>query len=81
MSKNPPIMRSAAVNFQLRKSTPRKTVSTTALMGIPRTVPRDMKRGKVYAIPKLMLKLKATPRAELAQRYPQGMSTSFSAPV
>jgi len=49
----------AAVIFQFRKLMFLIITSTTALRGIPRIVPIDMKRGKVNAIPKLMRKLKA----------------------
>ena len=65
--KKPAMMKSVAVNFQLRKLTPLTKKSTKALMGIPRSVPIEINRGKVYAIPKLMLKLNKTPSAELAQ--------------
>ena len=43
------------------------------LIGIPRTVPSDMNRGYVYAIPKLIEKLKTTESAELVQMNPHGI--------
>ena len=72
ISIKPPTIKSAAVNFQLKKLTRLIRRSTTAFKGIPSKVPIEMKRGKVYAIPKLILKLKRTPRAELIQIYIQG---------
>lgn len=71
-------MKSVAVNFQLRKLSRRIMKSKTAFRGIPRSVPIDMKSGKVYATPKLMLKLNTTPSAELAQIYPHGTSDTSS---
>ena len=75
-------MQSVAVNFQLKKKfTSLITRSTIAFRGIPNIVPMEMKSGKVYAIPKLMLKLNSTLRAELAQMYNQGtleISSIFS---
>lgn len=68
MRMNPAMMNSVAGNFQLRIVTFLRTWSTTAFKGIPSNVPMDMNRGKVYAIPKLMLRLNTTLRAELAQR-------------
>lgn len=67
ISKNPAMIKSVAVNFQFQKLTFLAKKSTAALIGIPRRVPMEIKSGKVYAIPKLMLKLKRTPSAELAQ--------------
>lgn len=72
ISIKPPTMQSAAVNFQLKKLTRLITRSTIAFRGIPNIVPIEMNSGKVYAIPKLMLKLKRTLRAELIQMYNQG---------
>ena len=57
--------------FQFAKSTPRNKMSKRALIGIPSIVPSDIKRGKVYAMPKLMAKLKTTPNMALAQTTPQ----------
>lgn len=78
ISIKPPIIKSAAVNFQLKTLTCLITRSTIAFKGIPSKVPIEMKRGKVYAIPKLMLKLKTTLRAELIQMYSQGTLDIFS---
>lgn len=47
ISINPPTMKSAAVNFQLKKLTCLNTRSTMAFNGIPSTVPIEMKRGNV----------------------------------
>ena len=43
----PPTMKSAAVNFQLKKLTCLITRSTMAFKGMPSKVPMEMKRGKV----------------------------------
>ena len=64
MRRKPPTIRSVARNFQFRKSIWRTIKSTIALRGIPRTVPSDMNNGKVYAMPKLMLKVEMSPRTE-----------------
>lgn len=64
---NPPIIKSVAVNFQLKKLTFLTAKSTIAFIGMPSRVPIDIKSGKVYVIPKLMLKLNTTPSAELIQ--------------
>ncbi len=59
MIRNPTITRTEPPIFKLLKFVPRKTKSTTALSGMPSTVPRAMKRGNVTAIPKLIRKLNA----------------------
>ncbi len=64
----PPTIRSVAGNFQSKKSTFRNRESTTALNGIPITVPRDMNSGNVYTIPKLILKLNMTLSSALMHR-------------
>ena len=77
--RNPPTIKSVAVNFHVEKNGVRRiTTSTRAFRGIPRTVPRDMKRGKVYAIPKLMEKLNSNPSTEWAQMKPQGICSNLS---
>ena len=69
-------MRSVAKNFHVEKRLPFRTnKSTTPLIGIPRTVPRDMNRGYVYAMPKLIEKLNTRERAELVQMKPHGIVT------
>ncbi len=48
---------------------------------MPISVPMEINKGNVYAIPKLMLKLNRMPRAELMQRYIHGtfsISSTFS---
>ena len=47
ISIKPPIMKSAAVNFQLKKLTCLITRSIIAFKGIPSKVPIEIKRGKV----------------------------------
>ena len=62
MSMKPPTMRSVAVSFQPSNGTFLTNESSTALMGMPRMVPKEIKIGNVNAIPKLMKKLKSSPR-------------------
>ena len=71
---NPHTIRIEAGNFQLKKLTPLTPMSTAAFTGIPSNVPIEINNGKVYAIPKLMLRLNKRPRAELAQMYTHGIS-------
>lgn len=47
INRNPPIIKSIAVIFQLAKSTWRTKTSTSALRGTPKIVPNEMNRGNV----------------------------------
>ena len=77
------MIKSLAVNFHAAKGIWRMATSTTALTGIPSTVPREMKIGKVNAIPKLMKKLKTNPSIAVLSTNAHGISTAvrLSTPV
>lgn len=77
------MIRSLAVNFHGAKGMWRMTRSTTALMGMPSTVPSEIKIGKVNAIPKLMKKLKTNPSIAVLNTNAHGISTAvrLSTPV
>ena len=83
MRRKPPTIKSLAVNFHPVKGMRRMTRSTTALMGIPKTVPSEMKIGKVNAIPKLMKKLKTKPSIAELNTNAHGIGTAvrLSTPV
>ena len=76
-------MRSLAVNFHPAKGIWRIARSTTALTGIPRTVPREIKIGNVNAIPKLMNKLNTNPNIAELNTNAHGIATAvrLSTPV
>ena len=64
----PPTIKSVAGNFHPKKFSFLNRASTAAFSGMPSTVPREMKSGKVYAIPKLILKLKTLLSTELMHK-------------
>ena len=57
-----------------KESSGRHIASAPALIGIPRTVPNEIKSGKVKAMPKLIKKLKSKPSAAEPHRNPQGIA-------
>ena len=77
------MIRSLAVNFHPAKGIWRMARSTTALMGIPKTVPREIKIGNVNAIPKLMKKLNTKPSIAELNTNAHGIFTAvrLSTPV
>ena len=74
MKRNPSTMNTAAIILKGPKSLPRKTKSASALIGIPNTVPKEINKGYVRAIPKLSRKLKMSARNPVPQRNSHGMS-------
>ena len=63
----------AATILKPPNAEPRKRKSVKALIGIPRTVPREINKGYVKAMPKLIKKLKIIPRNAFPKRYFHGI--------
>ena len=73
MNRKPMTIYDAANILKPPNAEPRKKKSVKALIGIPRTVPREINKGYVKAMPKLIKKLKIIPRNACPQRYFHGI--------